>query len=265
MCELVGFSAVNRVDLTFSLAHLARRGGFEAANLEGWGLAAYEDFDVYLAREPCPASDSALRACMEHHLPATHLAISHLRQATMGQTCLRNTQPFVRTLGGRRHVFAHNGHLPDLLQMKPQLGRWRPVGDTDSEIALGILMTHLEKIWMSDTPPERERRIEVVEGIARQLRPLGPANFIYSDGELLFAHGHRRIKPDGEIKPPGLVMHPCYDTSAQRFEGEAVSTKRMSECALLFASVPLSDSGWEPLAEGELVVAHRGEILARFE
>jgi len=263
VCELVGLSAANPIDLTFSLAQLARRGGYEAANLEGWGLAAYEDFDVYLAREPRPASDSRLRECMENHLPATHLAISHLRQATLGLRCLRNTQPFVRTLGARKHVFAHNGHLPDLLQGAQQMDRWRPVGDTDSEIAFGILLTRLEKIWSTDSPPELHRRIEVVEAFARQLRPLGPANFLYSDGELLIAHGNRRIKPDGEIRPPGLVMHECYDTTSQGFHGNGISAQRNGEAALIFASVPLSDNGWEPLSAGELVVARQGEIVAR--
>ncbi len=265
VCELVGLSAAKPIDLTFSLAQLARRGGYEAANLEGWGLAAYEDFDVYLAREPRPASDSQLRKCMESHMPATHLAISHLRQATLGVTCLRNTQPFVRTLGGRKHVFAHNGHLPDLLHHAPDLGRWRPVGDTDSELAYAILLLSLEPIWSGATAPVPEQRIAVVQAFARQLRPLGPANFLYSDGEFLFAHGHRRIKPDGEIKPPGLVMHTCYDTDSQRFDGEGISAQRHGERALMFASVPLSNSGWEALSQGELVVARDGEIVARIE
>ena len=263
VCELVGLSAANPIDLTFSVAQLARRGGYEAANVEGWGLAAYEDFDVYLAREPRPASDSRLRECMEKHLPATQLAISHLRQATLGLKCLRNTQPFVRTLGARKHVFAHNGHLPDLLQGTQEMGRWRPVGDTDSEIAFGILLISLEKIWSTATPPELGRRIEVVEAFARQIRPLGPANFLYSDGELLIAHGNRRIKPDGEIRPPGLGMHECYDTTSRQYDGKGVSAQRNGEPALVFASVPLSDNGWEPLSAGELIVARQGEVITR--
>ena len=33
---------------------------------------------------------------------------------------------------------------------------------------------------------------------------LGPANFIYADGDVLFAHAHRRMQADGTIAAPGL-------------------------------------------------------------
>ena len=49
MCELFAISSEKPVDLRFSLNRLARRGGREAQNCDGWGLAAYEDCDVYLS------------------------------------------------------------------------------------------------------------------------------------------------------------------------------------------------------------------------
>ncbi|MDP2370573.1 hypothetical protein [Rhodoferax sp.] len=45
----------------------------------------------------------------------------------------------------------------------------------------------------------------MVAQFAADLRPLGPANFLYADAEVLFAHGNRCIHPvSGWIEPPGL-------------------------------------------------------------
>jgi predicted glutamine amidotransferase len=54
---------------------------------------------------------------------------------------MKNCQPFVRELGGRVHVFAHNGDLDiGALRAKLPLGGFRPVGDTDSEYAFCALL-----------------------------------------------------------------------------------------------------------------------------
>ena len=37
-----------------------------------------------------------------------------------------------------------------------------------------------------------ERLGEIVVEFAARLRPLGPFNFVYSDGDALFVHAHRR-------------------------------------------------------------------------
>lgn len=44
----------------------------------------------------------------------------------------------------------------------------------------------------------------IVTRFAADMRALGPANFLYADSDVLFAHGHRRIQAGGEIAPPGL-------------------------------------------------------------
>ena len=45
----------------------------------------------------------------------------------------------------------------------------------------------------------------LLAAFAAELRVLGRANYLYADGDALFAHGHRRIQPArGRIEPPGL-------------------------------------------------------------
>jgi hypothetical protein len=45
---------------------------------------------------------------------------------------------------------------------------------------------------------------EVVTELAIDFGEIGPANFLYSDSELLFAHGHHRKQASDEFKPSGL-------------------------------------------------------------
>ena len=136
MCELLALSSSQPVRLSFSLQALAARGGTTGRAHDGWGVAFYQGHDVVLFREPAAAADSALVRFLESSGPATELAISHIRHATQGELSLANTQPFVRELRGRRHVFAHNGNLPGIYRSAAlALDRYRPVGQTDSEHA----------------------------------------------------------------------------------------------------------------------------------
>ncbi len=264
MCELFAICSEKPVDLTFSLARLARRGGYEADNIDGWGITAYSGCDVYQAREPQPASDSRLMRCMESALPPTQLLVSHLRQATRGERALCNTQPFVRTLAGRKHVFAHNGDLEGIESL-PEFdpGHWLPVGDTDSELAFGALLERIYRLWRQESEPDLDQRLAVIAAFAHDLRPLGPANFLYSDGEFLYAHGHKRIEPDQTTEVPGLHMLISDDAGCGAFEGEGVTAKCPGGHALLFASVPLTDGAWIPLKRGELVIVREGRVVRR--
>lgn len=257
MCELLAISSRKSTRLTLSLEALASHSGPLSTTREGWGAGFYQGLDVALFREPRAASDSALVKLLETQGPSTTLAISHIRRATLGDVKLANTQPFVRELAGRTHLFAHNGHLPGISRSAHFcLDRFNPVGETDSEHAFCALMTRMQDLWhVSSAPPSVADRLAVVTTYAADLRQLGPANFLYADGEILFAHGHRRIQSaTGKIEPPGLFMlsrQCCHDGEA--FEAEGVSiTSGFQEVALI-ASVPLSNESWQPLAEGEVV------------
>jgi predicted glutamine amidotransferase len=249
MCELLALSSSRPDRLTNSLRTLAARGSAADSSHDGWGVAFYQGQGVALFREPAAAADSSLVRYLESQGPAASLAISHIRHATRGDLSLANTQPFARELGGREHVFAHNGDLPGIFQsetFKP--GPYRPVGQTDSEHAFCALLSRLSPLWAVEGSPSLDDRVSVLSAFAADLRALGPANFIYSDGDALFAHGHRRIQPaSGHVEPPGLwwLQRECP-----------------AQSVLLLASVPLSDETWQPLTEGELFLARSGRRVA---
>ncbi len=266
MCELLAWSSLQPARLSLSLGTLASHGAIDGTSPDGWGVAFYQGDDVALFRDAAPAGDSALVRYLATGGPITPLAISHIRRATQGGVTLANTQPFVRELGGRMHVFAHNGNLPGIWGSAAMaMGRYRPVGQTDSEHAFCALMERLATLWDRASPPPLDARLSVLASFAVELGALGPANFLYADGDTLFAHGHRRIqRPSGRVEPPGLWMlqrhcHPgdpipdCPAISVMTAGPQTVT---------LVASVPLTDEVWRPLAQGELVAIRAGEVVA---
>lgn len=274
MCELLALSSSRPVRLTFSLHSLAARGSLGGRTHDGWGVAFHRENDVALFREPAAAGDSALVRFLESDGPPTDLVISHIRRATRGTVSLANTQPFVRELGGRMHTFAHNGDLPGIWRsVALALGTQRPVGETDSEQAFCALLARLAGLWASGHTPPLQERLGILATFAAELRVLGPANFLYSDGDALFAHGHRRIQAgSGRVEPPGLWTRQRHCRPAEPMpECDAgVSIPQGEQTVLWITSVPLTsglegDTGaseWRPVAEGELIAVRAGERIA---
>jgi len=295
MCELFAVSSRYPAEVRFCLDEFARHGGLTAPHRDGWGVAYYaEDGAVRLYKEPEPASRSDwVRFIEQHHLRSTAV-LSHIRRATQGPPGLKNTQPFHRELGGRFHVFAHNGDLPGL-EALPELGLGfhRPVGDTDSEYAFCALLSQLHGLWSSAVdPPALEKRFAVVTRFARTLGRLGMANFIYADGDAVFAHGNmRQERQSAEPRPPGLrrfaetssrsslsprpadwlrpagapglfVLDRDCATSGSEFcaQGLQISSGPDRQEMTLVASVPLTSEPWRPLGEGEVLALYGGRV-----
>jgi len=268
MCELFAMSSRFPADVHFSLEAFSRRGGLAGRNKDGWGLAYYVDHDVRLVKEPQPAGDSACIRFIQDHPFTSAIVVSHIRRATRGLVAMKNCQPFQRELGGCMHVFAHNGDLePDSLRARMRLDAFHPVGETDSEYAFCALLDRLRAAWLRERRPALAKRHDIVARFAVELRALGPANFLYSDGDALFVHGHIRMHGDGRPPhTPGLHVLCRHCTPGARnvsTEGLTVAMEAQQE-VVLAASVPLTEeAGWLALGEGELVVAQRGRIVSR--
>lgn len=265
MCELLALSSRHPARWTFALETLLAHGGLTGRSHDGWGAAFYQGANVTLFREPLAAGESALVRLIEAQGPPTTLAISHIRHATRGEAALSNTQPFARELAGRMHVFAHNGDLPAIEESgNLAFERYRPVGATDSEHAFCALLQRMRGLWdaTSGVPPV-DARLSVVAQFAADLRRLGPANFLYADGDALFAHGHRRIQSAGDTAPPGLfLLSRRCDDATESPHAKGVSVAPGFQEVLLIASVPLIDGKWRPLAEGEVLEVSGGQVLA---
>jgi glutamine amidotransferase len=252
--------------LTGSLRELGAHGGRTDHHADGWGVALYGDEDVALFREPAAGSDSALMRFLEAEGPCTSSAIAHIRHATRGSIALKNTQPFVRELAGRVHVFAHNGDLSDIGAASAlRCVRFKAVGETDSEHAFCALLERLSTVWQPWAGiPSLDARMSVVSRFAAELRALGPANFLYSDGDVLFAHAHRRMQRDSRrIAPPGLyaLSRRCPAQAPDRAPCARAQHPGSQETMLL-SSVPLTGEAWHPLPEAAVVALSAGRIVA---
>ena len=267
MCELLGLSSNIPATVNVSLPKLAEHGRVSGTYNDGWGVGYYEGADVRLMKDSAAVGDSEWIEFIATHNLRSQLVIAHTRRATRGARAYPNAQPFVRELAGRAHLFAHNGDLPGIFESNAfRTCRFNPIGETDSEHAFCALLGRMAAIWRAPkaTPTLRERFL-IVSAFAGELRELGPANFLYSDGDVLFAHGDRRKHADtGRIEPPGLVsiQQRCQqDTIGSAASGLSVGGHNQQ--VALFASVPLTSERWAPLAEGELVAARGGQIVAR--
>ena len=261
MCELFAMSSHIPTSVQLSIDVLACHGSTARRLGDGWGVAFHDGRDALVVREAEPAADSPWVHCLAQRGLGGRIVLAHLRHATQGSAALRNTQPFQRELGGRVHLFAHNGRFDGIEQHVGAGSRFRPIGGTDSEVAFCTLMERLAPLWAAGMPTETER-ISVVAGLASELRAMGPANFLYTDGDLLFAHADRRIQPDGRTAPPGLTMlqRSCeVDLDALPIAGVTIAPG--PQHLVIFASLPLTGEAWRPISQGTLIVVRNGQVL----
>jgi glutamine amidotransferase len=184
MCELLGMECNVPTDIVFSFAGLASRGGKAGPHGDGWGLALYDGKLARTFLEPHPAASSPLAKFVREHPIKTLLAIAHVRRKTRGGLGLANTHPFVRELWGRHFVFAHNGTVKNVQKLK--LGRFKPIGETDSEHAFCALLGALEHEF-KDYPRSQADYAAAVARYAGKMGKDGTFNMLLGDGKQLFA------------------------------------------------------------------------------
>jgi glutamine amidotransferase len=276
MCELFAVSSARAARVRLRFAEFATHGAplepdGVAGNPDGWGAAYFDGVDAHVLREPVPAVRSAFARVLEDHDFHSPLVLAHVRRASRGPVALANTQPFVRELGGRVHVFAHNGDLPQVQERWPLpvvAGRMlaQPVGQTDSEHAFCHLLRRLEALWLdADGVPDAASRLEVVRDFAERMRSLGPANFLYTDGDCLFAHADRRHQADGSVREPGLHLWLRRVAAAHEHEAHGLQVHASHAAAhpmAMLASVPLGRGDWQMLPRGTVVGLRQGQRFA---
>jgi len=263
MCQLFGLSSSEPIRLTFSWESFVLQGSYEGGNPDGWGVAYFEGVDATLLRESTPAAESPMVEFLSHHAPASDLIISHVRRATSGNRNLANTHPFRRVLGGHTHIFAHNGFVPP--SGAPNASSWLlPQGDTDSEILFCSLLRRLEPLWSKDAIPALEERYQVITDFTHEILEHGAANFLYSDGINLFAHGHRRTLPGESVRnEPGLYLNMSSSKKGSNMELPCRGVSADGSCShqSIVSSLPLNDDTWTPLQAGEVACFERGQRI----
>lgn len=270
MCELFAMSCSRPATVNYSLKEFALHGGSKYSNTSGWGIAFFQDRDALTIKEVEPASDSPWVDFISQQGLSSHCVIAHVRLATVGKPKMENTHPFRRALGRRMHVFAHNGTLKNIHDKYPFAGLDEmPIGETDSELAFCILLGRLRALWGDGSDiPDLSARLNCFAEFADEMTQMGSANFLYSDGDVLFAHAHRRIYEENggftEPRAPGLSLRNCVACQqGPEWHVEGCQIALGDQRSTLVASVPLDETGWDPVPEGTAIALQNGQEVAR--
>src|SRR5919197_2007408 len=178
MCRVFGCVAAEPASIRHELLEAANPMIRQSEDHDsGWGMAVYERGDgsqPKLIRFPEAAYvDGDFRGATG---TKGRIFNVHVRRATMGGLTLANTHPFC--LGN--YSFGHNGtvlHYPRLLEA----GVAKPGGETDSEALFNFLMRDYDP--GAPLPSLRRAMTAVVDR-----SPFSGLNFLFSDGERLYAY-----------------------------------------------------------------------------
>lgn len=194
----------------------------------GWGVAVWRDGAGWIIdKSPVRALDCA--RYREAAARAGEVVLAHVRQRTVGPQGVSNTHPFRRG----RWVFAHNGTIEDLPWLRAQTcpqRRGACEGETDSELLFAYLLTALDAANRLDAPADAATDTALAGALRAALsrEGFGAANFLLSDGAVLYAHRW------------GRTMH-----VAERVDGALV------------ASEAITDDAWQGVDEGTLLRTDR--------
>ncbi|MBI2390004.1 MAG: class II glutamine amidotransferase [Deltaproteobacteria bacterium] len=255
MCELLGMECNVPTDIVFSFTALATRGGRTGPHTDGFGLAFYEGKAARVFLDPNAAAHSPIAEFLRKHSIKTELAIAHIRRRTRGQVTLANTHPFLRELWGRAWVFAHNGTVRGIKQRT--LGRFVPIGDTDSEHAFCLMLEALRTSFR-DYPTKRSDLREAIAEVASELSVHGTFNFLLGDGRALYARTDTKLAHIVRKAPFGKATLADEEVSVDFAE---VTTPR--DRVAVVATRPLTvDETWTLGEPGSMWVFEEGRCVS---
>ena len=241
MCELFAMSASQPTDVNRSLVLLRPRGGDVGPHADGWGITFYEGRAARVFREPVPAAESRCLAFIAEYDFRSSMVIGHIHKANperIGRASA-NTHPFEREWNGRSWVFAHNGMLPGLRE-NPEypVQRFRPLGETDSEYAFGVLLDAIAVSHAEATKgPCAQDIVRTIGPLVTRMAERGEFNFVMSNGESLIAHAHTRLY---------ALRRSCRRDGCRQI-------------VVLLATSPLTEEPWVQLASGSIHVYAHGQ------
>ncbi len=255
MCELLGMSANVPTDIRFSFAALARRGGETGPHADGWGIAFYEGRGCRSFHDPEPSARSELAKLLRRYPIKSRIVVAHVRKANRGRVSLENTHPFSRELWGRRWTFAHNGQLKGVKRLP--LGRFEPIGTTDSEHAFCWILSQLQERFAK--PPRASALEAAIAECALTLSERGVFNMLLTDSRVLYAHCGKRLCYLTRRAPFGTATLIDEDWRVD-FAQETTQT----DIVTVIATRALTrDETWTELERGDTVILTDGVVRVR--
>lgn len=253
MCQLLAMNCNVPTDICFSFTGFQARGGLTDDHKDGWGIAFFEGKAVRQFLDSKASIHSPVAEFVKSYPIHSKNVIAHIRKATQGAVSLENTHPFQRELWGRYWIFAHNGNVPDF---KPQLdGSFLPVGNTDSERAFCWIMQEFRNRHGLKMPSQ-EVLFETLTELTKEIGKHGEFNFLFSNGDQLFAHCSMANKLSYIIRKAPFPTAHLKDKDV-KVDFNAVATSK--DQVAIIATAPLTDNEtWTHLEAGTLWLFHEG-------
>lgn len=258
MCQLLGMNCNVPTDICFSFTGFQARGGLTDQHTDGWGIIFFEGKGVRQFLDPNASAHSPVADFVRTYPIKSKNVIAHIRKATQGEIRLENTHPFVREMWGQYWSFAHNGDLKDF---DPELtGRYRPVGNTDSEKVFCFILQELNKTFGDEVPSMQDLGKRIHE-LTLDLGAKGIFNFLISNGEFMMAHCSNKLATIVRKAPFSVAQLKDQDVTVD-FSSVTTPNDRVA----LIATIPLTDNEtWEIHKPGTLLMFVEGEIAGRYK
>ncbi len=245
--------------LTLSFNGFSQRGGSTDHHSDGWGIAFFESDGQkpgkaarhFVDKES--AATSPIAQMLRTYPIKSHNVVAHVRKATVGKVTLENCHPFGRELWGRYWVFAHNGDLKDF---NPSLhGAFKPVGDTDSELAFCWLLQELNKSHIG--VPSVEELTRTLRELVPRIAKHGTFNFLLSNGEALWTHASTRLHYVQRQHPFANVQLKDQDVKV-----DLAALNSPEDRLVIVVTEPLTtNEEWVAMEPGEFKVFVDGAVL----
>jgi glutamine amidotransferase len=247
MCRLFGLHADKRVvtatfwllDAPDNLVEQSKR------NPDGTGLGVFDaDGKPGVYKQPIAAWQDRAFATEAHELTGTTF-IAHVRYSSSAALEPRNTHPFLQD--GR--IFAHNGVIEGLDVLDARL----------AELGVGDLVrgeTDSERIFALITGGIRRHHGDVGAGIVDAVGWLAENVPIFAVNVLLSTASGMWALRYPETHELYLLDRRDVDDRRLRMRSHRITAhcdELTSDASVVFASEPMDDDDWQPLASGELV------------
>lgn len=239
MCELLALHFNKPVHPDFSFRGFCHRG---SRNPHGWGLAWFDDSTGWqVVKRTCAANQSRVAASLLKHCPGpSRTFLGHVRLASQGRVSVKNTHPFIQPFGLGHVALIHNGTLSGLPATRRQ-----PLGETDSEHLLCLLLDRLEDVGATFEDYDQ------VEAALQDLNQYGTLNAVLSDGSFLYAYrdknGYNGLYQT--VRVPPFTQTRLLD---EELCLDLAKVKESGTFGFVLATRPLTNEKWEPLRKGKI-------------
>ena len=228
MCELFGVNSQEKIPVNGLLQEFFSH---SREHPNGWGMAIFYGNAVSLEKEPLSAHKSAyLKERLRHPL-SVHSMIGHIRKATVGAQEFENCHPFVKRDNlGRSWTLAHNGTIFNCPALEPYARIQE--GGTDSERILYHIIAQVDRTQASaGRALDAEERFALVDRLVCEIAPHNKLNLLIYDSELFYVHTNY---------------------------ADSLYIRKM-QGTVLFSTVPLELTGWQPMLFTTLCAYQNGQ------